>query len=424
MVASSDDLDVKDIRKLLQKYYDFPDSIFDTLSWEEFADLVGAVWKVPEKYNKYRVHGTPEIYAAPEEAWFWQQVAIIKFFSKEFFETTDFIFNSAVKIKKDTEVRKCVQEISKLVQDNPSILDKIKPYEGYLTKDNIYSKNVQKNLIIVDKILNIIHSKVKEYNQIYKEVPRGEGSSWSHFFRLYSTSWELEIQEIGVLEDFFNYSNVESHLYSFFSSKNFLNFLRIALFFKYAVYTMEKDILIEDPQRVRVINIIRETWWNTQILQRCLDEVMESKVSYKSSIPEGFREAHAKYYNKDITMYEFSNMFRVSDNKIREWMKECNLPLRPRGIKKDKSFLDVWNGQVLSKKEFNSTVSVEPSVQNSLKEKLSSVVSVEPPVQVLPVEKPTFSFSLFGYKFSFTAKKEKPPKPVNIADEFPDEIEY
>lgn len=126
------------------------------------------------------------------------------------------------------------------------------------------------------------------------------------------------------------------------------------------------------------------------------------KVSNKYPIPKGFKEAHAKYYNKEITMYKFSSMFHVSDTKIREWMKECNLPLRPRGAKKGKSVLDVQNEQ-------------KPTVQE---------FSVEPTVQVLPVEKPTFSFSLFGYKFSFTAKKEKPPKSVNIADEFPDEIEY
>jgi hypothetical protein len=410
VVLSDNNLDVKSIRDELNKNYDFPDSIFDALSWEEFADLVGAVWKIPEKYNKYRVHGTPNIYVTAEEAWFWQQVALIKAFSKEFFKTTDFTADSVIKIKKDTEVRKCIQEISKLVQDNPSILDKIEPYTGYLTKDNIYSKNVQKNLIIINKILNIIHTKVKEYNQIYKEVPEKEGSSWSHFFRLYSTSWELEIQEIGVLEDFFNYSNVESYLYPFFSSKNFLNFLRIALFFKYAVYTMEKDISIEDPQRVRVINMIRETWWNTQILQKCLDEIMGSNVSYKPSIPEGFREAHTKYYNKDITMYEFSSMFHVSDNKIREWMKECNLPLRPRGIKKDKSFLDIWNERALSKKE------------------VSSIASAEPPVQISLVEKSTtrkpFKFTLFGYEFSFGVKKQSSPEPINLADEFPDEIAY
>ena len=179
-----EDLDVKSIRDELNKRYDFPDSIFDTLSWEEFADLVGAVWKVPEKYNKYHAHGNPDIYVTAEEAWFWQQVALIRFFSKEFFEPTDFIFNSAIKIKSDAEVRKCIQEISKMVQDNPSILDKVSPYVGYLTKDNIYSKNVQKNLIIINKILNIIHSKVKEYNKIYEKVPEGEGSSWSHFFKL------------------------------------------------------------------------------------------------------------------------------------------------------------------------------------------------------------------------------------------------
>ena len=50
--------------------------------------------------------------------------------------------------------------------------------------------------------------------------------------------------------------------------------------------------------------------------------------------------------------------------------------------------------------------------------------SVESPIQVLPVEKPTLKFSLFGYEFSFIAKKKEPPKPINIADKFPDEIEY
>lgn len=406
-----EDLDVKSIKDELNKNYDFPDSIFDALSWEEFADLVGTVWEVPEKYNKYRSQGNPDIYVTAEEAWFWQQVAIIRFFSKEFFRTTDFTFNSAIKIKSNAEVRKCIQEISKLVQDNPSILDKVKPYIGCLTKDNIYSKNVQKNLIIINKILNIIHSKVKEYNQAYQETPRGEGSSWSHFFRIYSCSWEREIQETGVLKDFFNYDDCKNRLYAFFSSKNFVNFLRIALFFKYAIHTMDENLPLEDPQRIRIISIIRETWWNTRILQKCLDEIMENKVNYKSPVPEGFKEAHAKYYSKEITMYEFSNMFHVSDNKIREWMKECNLPVRPRGVKKDKSFLDVWNKQ-------------KSSIQKLSKEEFITTVPAEPQVQVLPVEKVTFKFSLFGYEFSFKAKKKEPTEPVNLSDEFPDEVEY
>ena len=54
---------------------------------------------------------------------------------------------------------------------------------------------------------------------------------------------------------------------------------------------------------------------------------------------------------------------------------------------------------------------------------LESII-VKPPVQVLPIEKSIFKFSLFGYKFSFTAKKEESLKSVNVADEFPDEIEY
>ena len=98
-MVSSEDLDVKSIRDELNKNYDFPDSIFDALSWEEFADLVGTVWKVPEKYNKYRAQGNPDIYVTAEEAWFWQQVALIRFFSKEFFGTTDFIFNSTIRMK-------------------------------------------------------------------------------------------------------------------------------------------------------------------------------------------------------------------------------------------------------------------------------------------------------------------------------------
>ena len=44
--------------------------------------------------------------------------------------------------------------------------------------------------------------------------------------------------------------------------------------------------------------------------------------------------------------------------------------------------------------------------------------------QVLPVEKPTFSFSLFGYEFSFKVKKKEPLEFVDLSDEFPDEVEY
>jgi hypothetical protein len=131
------------------------------------------------------------------------------------------------------------------------------------------------------------------------------------------------------------------------------------------------------------------------------------KVSNKYPIPEGFKEAHAKYYNRDITMQKFSEMFHVSDTKIREWMKECNLPVRPRGTHRNE--LDL---------------SVEPPIQKLSKEEFSNTVSVEPPVQVLPVEKPTFKFSLFGYEFSFKAKKKEPPEPINLSDEFPDEVEY
>ena len=149
-----------------------------------------------------------------------------------------------------------------------------------------------------------------------------------------------------------------------------------------------------------------------KLLQSKNTEIVSNKVSYKYPIPEGFREAHSEYYNKKITMYEFSNMFHVSDTKIREWMKECNLPVRPRGVKKDKSFLDVWNEQ-------------EPQAPKYLKKDFTpTVISVEPQVQVLPMEEPTFKFSLFGYEFSFKAKKKELPKSVDLSDEFPDEVEY
>lgn len=42
----------------------------------------------------------------------------------------------------------------------------------------------------------------------------------------------------------------------------------------------------------------------------------------------------------------------------------------------------------------------------------------------LPVGKPAFSFNLFGYEFSIKAKKKELPEPINLSDEFPDEIEY
>ena len=80
-------------------------------------------------------------------------------------------------------------------------------------------------------------------------------------------------------------------------------------------------------------------------------------------------------------------------------------------------YYNIRQRKIQETKKCKNSVATEDSTD------LEDIV-VEPPVQVLPVEKSIFKFSLFGYKFSFTAKKEKPPKPVNIADEFPDEIEY
>jgi hypothetical protein len=205
---AEDVFDIKNLKDLLHEHYNFPRTIFDALSWEDFADLVGLTWTIPRKDEKYRVQGNLPYYVTSESAWFWQRVALIRVFDREFFNVTDFTFDSPILwIRKDEEVRKCIQKISKLVQDNPLILDNIKPYTGYLGKSNIYSKNVQKNLIIINKILKIIHPKITEYNRIYQEVPRGEGCAWSHFFRLYHESCILEIKNSKVLHGFYKNTN-------------------------------------------------------------------------------------------------------------------------------------------------------------------------------------------------------------------------
>ena len=125
-----------------------------------------------------------------------------------------------------------------------------------------------------------------------------------------------------------------------------------------------------------------------------------NKKSHKYPIPEGFNDAHAKYFNKEITMYEFSNMFHVSDTKIREWMKECNLPLRPRGTHKGLS-------SCITKP---ITVSTEPLVQ-----------------QITPIEKYVLSFNLFGHKLTIRNpfKVEKINSiPALTTEDFDDFTEY
>lgn len=270
------------------------------------------------------------------------------------------------------------------------------------------------------------------------------------------------------------YPNSDLKIYQEKVSENFLRFLKVLIMFAYS-YNNKKWV-VPRPKNVKTYDEVTKFFDSLHKYHgdnlEFLDSLIEASLPKENNnynieeniyvlknknvpitfegatpkeIPKEFSKVYPKYYAGELTKNDLFKMFNIKEAAFQKWVGELDLPIKtsrfealevptdfesmyykflegevskPKLLKdlnvSDRTLYTWIKGKGLPlKKDYTKKLKIQPTI-----------ASVKPPVQVLPIEKSIFKFSLFGYKFSFTAKKEESLKSVNVADEFPDEIEY
>ena len=438
------------------------DSIEQYIEKTEVEDLVQAIG-----------FSNPEAFVKRHVVWAWHQIIIANFFmGSVWLHKPVYTWCTA----SEESMWKFLTIASAYFKKYTHLHTKDRANNAYLRVCNLTDEN-KVSLCLINSILTLVYERILAFPSQEKIRPKKpkDNTEWQYFlmenvpFFQHAVYKEcLELLEMNITYSapsnfntlFTGYCHPNSDLkvYREEVSENFLKFLKILIMLAYS-YNNRKWIEPR-PKNVKTYNETIKFFDlvhayhgdNLELLDSLIEvslgkgnnsydtkeiipmlEFLNSNVtsedinkratSGKYVVPEGFREAHAKYYNKEISMYEFSNMFHVSDTKIREWMKECNLPVRPRGIK---------NTELLLNKITSQTKPSEPTVQpvdstGSLSEKSSVNIPVEPPIAKIPTKltaKHPFTIKLFGYEIFLGVKKAEPPKPVDMSDELEDFIGY
>lgn len=437
------------------------DSIEQYIEKTEVEDLVQAIG-----------FSNPEAFVKRHVVWAWHQVVIANFFAGSI-RSREPIYTWGV--ASEESMWKFLTVASAYFQKYTHLHTKDSTKNLYLRVCNLTDEG-KANLFTVNSILTLVHERIAAFpsqEKIRSRKPK-DNTEWQYFllenvpFFQHTVHKEcLELLERGVTYNAPNfntlftgycYPNNDLKVYQERVSENFLKFLKVLIMLAYSynnkkwIAPRPKNVKTYD-ETIKFFDFVRayhgdklefldslieaslpksnnnyDTKENIPVLKFLnsnviFENITKKEMSGKYPIPQGFEEAHAKYYNKEISMYEFSNMFHVSDTKIREWMKECNLPVRPRGIK---------NTELLLNKIVSQTKPLEPTVQpvdstSSLSEKSSVNIPVEPPIAKVSTKLATkhpFTIKLFGYEISLGVKKAEPPKPVDMSDELKDFIEY
>lgn len=156
------------------------------------------------------------------------------------------------------------------------------------------------------------------------------------------------------------------------------------------------------------------------------------KNSLKSKDISEFSKVYPRYLSGELKKSDIFEMFNIREATFQKWVGELDLAIKTgrfKAIEIPENFKETYNlflqGKMSKPKLLKELGISDRTLYKWIKEKNLPLKSTSKGVAKVQVtNKPTFSFSLFGYKFSFTAKKEKPSKPVSMADKFPDEIEY
>lgn len=163
------------------------------------------------------------------------------------------------------------------------------------------------------------------------------------------------------------------------------------------------------------------------------------------AIPKNFSTEYKRYCDGEISRNDLCLMFNISESSIKLWARKMSLPKSNRNqVVIPKNFKTAYNTYLNDEKirlidlamKFNvSEMTIhrwrnkiglpKKMAQKAVQKKDSKEEpEVQSTVQKLTNKESTFKFSLFGYEFSFTAKKKEPIESVNLSDEFPDEVEY
>ena len=437
------------------------DSIEQYLEETEIEDLIQAIGL-----------SNPEAFVKRHAVWAWHQIIIANFFmGSVWLHKPVYTWCTA----SEESMWKFLTVASAYFKKYTHLHTKDRTSNAYLRVCNLTDEN-KVSLCLINSILTLVHERILAFPSQEKIRPKKpkDNTEWQYFlmenvpFFQHAVHKEcLELLERGVTYNAPNFNtlftgychpNSDLKFYREEVSENFLKFLKVLIMLAYSynnkkwIAPRPKNVKTYD-ETIKFFDLVHAYHGdNLELLDSLIElslgkgnnsydtketipmlEFLNSNVtsediskrvtSGKYAVPEGFREAHTKYYTKEISMYEFSKMFHVSDTKIREWMKECNLPVRPRGIKKTELLLN----KIVSQKELPKPAIQPVDSTNPPSEKPTIDTSVEPPANEVPVKlvpKAPFTIKLFGYEFTLGMKKLEPPKPVDMSDELADFIEY
>ena len=126
----------------------------------------------------------------------------------------------------------------------------------------------------------------------------------------------------------------------------------------------------------------------------------------KDKIPENFKEEYMKYFHGEISQVEVLRKFEISERVYARWRNALNLPIIRAGRMAkiprefEKEYIKFYNKE-LSMKDLQEKFKVSNTTCHMWRDLLN-----------LPIVEKCRN------------RREEPPEPINLSDEFPDEIEY
>lgn len=156
------------------------------------------------------------------------------------------------------------------------------------------------------------------------------------------------------------------------------------------------------------------------------------KDSLKSKDISEFSKVYPRYLSGELKKSDIFEMFNIREATFQKWVGELDLAIKTgrfKAIEIPENFEDTYNlflQDKISKPKLLKELGIsDRTLYKWVKEKKLPLKRTSKGVlKTRDINKSTFSFSLFGYEFSFKAKKKEPSKSVNLSDKFPDEIEY
>jgi hypothetical protein len=126
----------------------------------------------------------------------------------------------------------------------------------------------------------------------------------------------------------------------------------------------------------------------------------------KDKIPENFKEEYMKYFHGEISQVEVLRKFEISERVYARWRNALNLPMIRSGRMMkiprefEKEYIKFYNKE-LSMKDLQDKFKVSNTTCHMWRDLLN-----------LPIVEKCRN------------RWEEPPEPINLSDEFPDEVEY